>query len=172
MIITYEGKTPSIGENVFIAPNATVIGDVTIGDHASIWYGTVLRGDMEPITIGANSNIQDNCTIHTDYGHPAVIGCNVSVGHNAVVHGCTLEDNCLVAINAVVLTGAYLGQGAVVAAGSVVREGDRIDAYTLVAGVPALAKKVLTEEMRQPFLKPVVNYLSLAKKHAKLKRGS
>jgi len=168
MIIEYEGKTPSIGKNVFIAPNATIIGDVTIGDNASIWYGVVLRGDMEPIAIGENTNVQDNCTVHTDYGHPTVIGSNVSIGHNAVVHGCVIENHCLVAINAVILTGAHLEEGSVVAAGSVVKEGDRIEKYNLVAGVPAEVKKVLTKTSAQPFLQPVKNYLTLSAKHAKL----
>jgi len=168
MIIEYDGKKPSIGKNVFIAPNATVIGDVVIRDNASIWYGVVIRGDMEPVAIGENTNIQDNCTVHTDYGHPTVIGSNVSVGHNAVVHGCTIESNCLVAMNAVVLTGAHLEEGSIIAAGSVVKEGDRIEKYTLAAGVPARTKKVLTKASIQPFLQPVKNYRALSIKHAKL----
>ncbi len=168
MIIEYEGKRPQIGKNVFIAPNATVIGNVTIGDNASVWYGTVLRGDMEPITIGENTNIQDNCTVHTDYGCPTVIGRNVSIGHNAVVHGCTIEENCLVAINAVVLSGAYMEEGSILAAGSVLREKGRLEKYTLAAGVPAVVKKVLSKEAAIPFLQPVKNYLNLSRKHAAL----
>jgi carbonic anhydrase/acetyltransferase-like protein (isoleucine patch superfamily) len=168
MIIAYEGKTPQIGRNVFIAPNATIIGDVIIKDNASIWYGTVIRGDMEPITIGPNSNIQDNCTVHTDYGHPTDIGANVSIGHNAVVHGCTLEENCLVAISAVVLSGAYMEKGSILAAGSVLREKERLPAYGLAAGVPAVVKRVLSETSAEPFQQPVRNYLELSKKHLKL----
>jgi carbonic anhydrase/acetyltransferase-like protein (isoleucine patch superfamily) len=168
MIIEYAGKTPQIGQNVFIAPNATVIGDVKIGDNASIWYGTVIRGDMEPISIGENTNIQDNCTVHTDYGYPALIGNNVSIGHNAVIHGCTIADNCLVAINAVVLSGATMKKGSILAAGSVLKEKACLEAYNLAAGVPAKVKKVLTEADARPFLQPVKNYLSLSKKHAKL----
>ncbi len=168
MIIEYEGKAPEIGKNVFIAPNATIIGDVTIGDNASVWYGTVIRGDMEPITIGENTNIQDNCTVHTDYGHPTIIGSNVSIGHNAVVHGCTIADNCLVAINAVVLSGATMKKGSILAAGSVLREKDCLDEYNLAAGVPAKVKKVLTKAAARTFLSPVENYLRLSEKHAKL----
>ena len=168
MIIEYEGKSPRIGQNVFIAPTATVIGAVTIGDNASIWYGTVLRGDMEPIIIGTNTNIQDNCTVHTDYGHPVHIGINVSIGHNAVVHGCTIEDNCLVAINAVVLSGAYMETGSVLAAGSVLREKARLEKYNLAAGVPATVKKILSKEAAQAFTQPVANYLELSRKHRKL----
>ena len=168
MIVAYEGKTPKIGKNVFIAPTATLIGDVTVGDNASIWYGTVVRGDMEPITIGRNTNIQDNCTVHTDYGHPTIIGGNVSVGHNAVVHGCTIEKNCLIAINAVVLSGAYMAEGSILAAGSVLREKDKLGKYNLAAGVPASVKKILNKEDAKSFLQPVKNYLELSKKHITL----
>jgi len=168
MIVAYEGKTPKIGNNVFIAPNATLIGDVTVGDNASIWYGTVIRGDMEPITIGRNTNIQDNCTVHTDYGYPTLIGENVSIGHNAVVHGCTIEKNCLIAINAVVLSGAYMAEGAILAAGSVLREKDKLGQYNLAAGVPASVKKVLNKEDAKLFQQPVKNYLELSKRHLQL----
>jgi carbonic anhydrase/acetyltransferase-like protein (isoleucine patch superfamily) len=159
------GKRPTFGKNVFIAPTAVIIGDVTIRDNASIWYGVVLRGDMEPITIGENTNIQDNCTVHTDYGYPAVLGDNVSVGHNAIVHGCTVEENCLIAINAVVLSGARIRKGSVVAAGSVVREGQEIGPYQLVAGAPAVVKKNLSAEQVEGFGQPVRNYLALARRH-------
>ena len=168
MIITYEGKTPRIGKNVFIAPTAVIIGDVAIQDNASIWYGTVLRGDMEPITVGENTNIQDNCTVHTDYGHPTVIGPNVSIGHNAVVHGCVIEENCLVAINAVVLSGAHMARGSILAAGSVLREKGELAAYNLAAGVPAVVKKVLSEEAARAFGQPVRNYRELSRKHQQL----
>jgi len=168
MIVPYEGKTPKIGNNVFIAPTATLIGDVTVDDNASIWYGTVVRGDMEPITIGRNTNIQDNCTVHTDYGFPTIIGGNVSIGHNAVVHGCTIEKNCLVAINAVVLSGAYMAEGSILAAGSVLREKDKLGQYNLAAGVPATVKKILNKEDAKSFRQPVKNYLQLSKKHLQL----
>lgn len=160
-------KKPVIGHNVFVAPSAMIIGDVTIKDNASIWYGVVLRGDMEPITIGANTNIQDNCTLHTDYGSPLIIGDNVSVGHNAVVHGCIVEDDCLIAINAVVLNGAHIRKGSVVAAGSVVKEGQMVGPNQLVAGAPAIVKKTLTAEQVSAFGKPVRNYLELAGRHQK-----
>ena len=135
MILAFNGKTPAIGANVFIAPTAMVIGDVTIGDGSSIWYGTVLRGDMAPIRIGAETNIQDLTMVHTDYGHPAILGDRVSVGHRAVVHGCRVDDEALVGIGAVVLNGAVVGRGSVVAAGAVVREGQQVTAGVLVAQV-------------------------------------
>ena len=155
MVITYNGMTP-------------VIGNVTIGDGASIWYGVVLRGDMDPIVIGRNSNIQDNCTVHTDFGSPVVIGDNVSVGHNAVVHGCTVHDRALIAINAVVLNGAQIGEGAVVGAGAVVTEGQRIEPYHLAVGAPAVTKKRLSAKALERFRRPVKNYLELSRHHRAL----
>ncbi|MCP4690769.1 MAG: gamma carbonic anhydrase family protein [Desulfobacterales bacterium] len=168
MIITYKGKTPEIGKNVFIAPTAVVIGDVKIGDDASIWYGVVIRGDMASITIGRKTNIQDNCTVHTDAGFPAEIGDRVTVGHNAVVHGCAVEDDALVGIGSVVLNGSRVGRGSVVASGSVVREGQTISPRSLMAGVPAKLKKELTKEDAALFSQPMKNYLELSKAHQAL----
>ena len=165
MQYAFDNRNPKIGRNVFIAPTAVIIGDVTIKDNASIWYGAVLRGDMDPITIGINTNVQDNCTIHTDYGCPAFIGDNVSIGHNAVVHGCTIEDDCLIAINAVVLNGANIRKGSVVAAGSVVKEGQTVGPHQLVAGAPAVVKKTLSDAQIERFGKAVFNYLDLAQAH-------
>ncbi len=163
MLINYCGKKPKIGENVFIAPTAVIIGDVVIKDNASVWFNTVIRGDMAGIVIGENTNIQDNCTVHTDFDKPARIGDNVTVGHNAVVHGCTIEDDCLIGIKAVILNGAHVRQGTVVAAASVVREGQCVGPFQLVAGIPAAIKRDLTEETRRGFQQPVRNYLTLAK---------
>ena len=168
MILPFNGKTPTIGSDVFIAPTAVVIGDVTIGDGSSIWYGTVLRGDMAPIRIGAQTNIQDLTMIHTDYGHPAIVGDRVSVGHRAVVHGCRVEDEALVGIGAVVLNGAVVGRGAVVAAGSVVREGQQVPPGVLVAGIPAVVKRRIEGEAAELFRLPYQNYISLAKAHREL----
>ena len=122
-----------------------VIGDVEIKNNASIWYGTVLRGDMAPIIVGESTNIQDNCTVHTDFDRPAIIGDYVTVGHNAVVHGCTIENYCLIGINAVILSHAVIKTGSVVAAGSVVKHGQVVGPYHLVAGTPASIKKELSD---------------------------
>lgn len=168
MIIEYQGKTPKIGQNVFIAPTAVIIGDVTIEDRASIWYGAIVRGDMEPIRIGKETNIQDNCVVHTDWGKPAVIGSKVTVGHNAVVHGCVIEDNCLIGISASVLNGAVVKTGSVVAAGSVVREGQTVGPNHLVTGVPAVLKKDLGEKMPDVLNEPANIYIDLACKHLAL----
>lgn len=168
MIIPFNGKTPAIGADVFIAPTAVVIGDVTIGDGSSIWYGTVLRGDMAPIRIGAQTNIQDLTMVHTDYGHPAILGDRVSVGHRAVVHGCRVDDEALVGIGAVVLNGALVGRGAVVAAGTVVREGQQVPPGVLVAGIPAVVKREIDAEAAEVFRLPYRNYIALAEAHREL----
>ena len=165
MIIEYNRIAPTIGRNVFIAPTAVVIGNVTIGDGASVWFNAVLRGDMAPITIGANTNIQDNCTVHTDFGKPAVVGRNVTVGHNAVIHGCTIDDGCLIGMGAIVLNGAHVQAMSVVAAGAVVREGSRIGPQQLVAGTPATVKKDLKDQPTDRLARPVDDYLALARSY-------
>ena len=162
MIIEFNGIRPRIGVNVFIAPTATVIGDVEIKDNANIWYGTVLRGDRAPIVIGRNTNIQDNCTVHTDADSPAVVGDNVTIGHNAVVHGCMIEDRCLIGINATVLSRARVKRGSIVAAGSVVVEDQQIGPYHLATGVPARVKKRIENQTEADLPTPVRNYLQLS----------
>jgi len=151
--------------NVFIALTATVIGDVEIKDSASIWYGTVLREDRAPIEIGRNTNIQDNCTVHTDADSPAVIGKNVTIGHNAVVHGCVIEERCLIGISAVILSRAVVKKGSIVAAGSVVIENQRIDPSHLAAGVPAKIKNRIEKKSANDLPQSVKNYLEIARIH-------
>jgi carbonic anhydrase/acetyltransferase-like protein (isoleucine patch superfamily) len=168
MILEFNGIKPKIGKNVYIADTATIIGDVTIEAGASVWYGTVLRGDMAPISVGERTNIQDNCTVHTDVGKPAVIGANVTVGHNAVVHGCMVEDSCLIGINAVVLSGALIKTGSVVAAGSVVKQGQIVGPYHLVAGIPARKKKLLSEQTLVARKQTATHYVELAGRHMKI----
>jgi len=168
MIMAYQGKTPKIGKHVFIAPTAVIIGDVTIGDGASIWYGAVIRGDLDAIRIGRDTNVQDNCTIHVDAGRPAVIGESVVVGHNAVVHGCTIEDRCLIGINAVVLNGAHIRRGSVVAAGAVVLEDQVVGPLELAAGLPARVRKQLPETMAASIRHDAEIYLDLARRHGAL----
>jgi carbonic anhydrase/acetyltransferase-like protein (isoleucine patch superfamily) len=166
MLLDYKGIKPKIGKNVFIAPTAVVIGKVQIMDNASIWYGAVVRGDREPITIGKNSNVQDNCTVHTDPGYPVVIGHNVTVAHNAIVHGCTIEELSLIGIGAIVLNGALIKKASVVGSGAVVREGQEIGPYQLVAGVPAALKKELDETILEKNLESARNYMKLAAEHS------
>lgn len=165
MIISFKGKTPKIGPNVFIAPTAVIIGDVEIEEDASIWYGAVLRGDMDPIRVGARTNIQDNCTVHTDYGHPVHIGAGVTIGHNVVIHGCTIEDNCMIGLGALILTGALIRRGSLVAAGAVLKEGQEVGPSRLAAGIPAGEKKVLTPAEASRLEHATQVYLDLATAH-------
>jgi carbonic anhydrase/acetyltransferase-like protein (isoleucine patch superfamily) len=167
MIIVYRGLRPRIGANVFIAPTAVVIGDVRIRDNASIWYGTVVRGDRDKITIGENSNVQDNCTVHTDPGRPVLIGSGVSIGHGAVVHGCTIENDCLIGIKAAILNGAIIKRGSIVGSGAVVKEGQLIGPFRLVAGVPAETKKQLNETVIDRISQTARTYRTLAQEHAR-----
>lgn len=168
MIIGFKNKSPRVGMGVFIAPTATIIGDVEIGDYASIWYGAIVRGDLAPIHIGKRSNIQDNCILHTDEGYPIYIGDTVTVGHNAVIHGCHIENNCLIGISAVVLNGAQIKTGSVIAAGSVVKENQIVGPYHLVAGVPSTLKKEFSKSIVTMLEEPATIYLNLAKDHMKL----
>ncbi|MFC8831241.1 gamma carbonic anhydrase family protein [Streptomyces sp. NPDC057137] len=159
------GSEPVIDPTAFVAPTSVVLGEVTLAAGSSVWYQTVLRADGGPIVIGADSNIQDNCTIHVDLGSPATIGERVSVGHNAVLHGCTVEDDVLVGMGATVLNGAYIGAGSLVAAQALVPQGMRVPPGSLVAGVPAKVKRELTEEEREGIRLNAAVYLELAKRH-------
>lgn len=137
---------PSIPDSAFVAPGARVIGRVTLGDQASVWYNAVLRGDSDSITIGARSNLQDGVAVHVDAGSPTVIGDDVSVGHNAVVHGCTIGNAVLVGMGAVVLSEATIGDEVLIAGGAVVLGGTTIPPRSLVAGVPARVRRELTDD--------------------------
>lgn len=125
-----------LAPTAFIAPGAILVGDVSIGEQASVWYGCVLRGDIEPIEIGARTNIQDGSVVHVDIDQPAIVGADVTIGHRSVIHGCVVEDGALIGMGAVVLSGARIGAGALVAAGAVVKERFVVPPRTLVAGVP------------------------------------
>lgn len=151
-VLSLPGKTPVVPESAFVAPGARLIGAVTLGEQASVWYNAVLRGDSAPITIGPGSNLQDNVSVHVDAAHPVRIGANVSVGHNAVVHGCTIGDSSLVGMGSVVLSGAEIGEGCLIAAGAVVLEGTVIPPGSLVAGVPAKVRRALSDEERAGIL--------------------
>jgi carbonic anhydrase/acetyltransferase-like protein (isoleucine patch superfamily) len=135
--ITVNGLTPQISETAFVAAGAVVAGDVRLGEQVSVWYGCVLRSEVDRITIGAESNVQDLTVVHTDPGSPVVLGERVTVGHRVVLHGCTVEDDALIGMGAVILNGAVIGRGAVIAAGAVVTAGTVVPEMTLYAGVPA-----------------------------------
>ncbi|MCK1798955.1 gamma carbonic anhydrase family protein [Streptomyces sp. XM4193] len=158
-------RRPTIADGAFLAPTATVVGAVTLGEGASVWYGAVLRADFEPIEVGADSNIQDNCVIHTDPGYGARVGERVSVGHGAVLHGCVVEDDSLVGMGATVLNGARIGAGSLVAAQALVPQGMEVPPNSLVAGVPAKVRRELTEEERAGLVLNAEAYTGLAAAH-------
>jgi carbonic anhydrase/acetyltransferase-like protein (isoleucine patch superfamily) len=159
------GREPKIDPESFTAPTSVVLGDVTLGAGSSVWYHTVLRADCGPISIGARSNVQDNCTVHSDPGFPVTVGERVSVGHNAVLHGCTVEDDVLVGMGATVLNGAHIGAGSLIAAQALVPQGMRVPPGSLVAGVPAKVRRELTEEELEGIKLNAAAYVDLAREH-------
>jgi len=150
----------------FIASNATLIGSITLKEDVNIWFGAVLRADKGSISIGARSNIQDNCVVHTSSGHPTVVGDGVSVGHGAILHGCIIEDNALIGMGAIVLNGARVGEGSIIGAGAVVAEGKEIPPRSLVLGVPGKIVREVNDEQYQSTLENAQTYVELAEKYA------
>jgi gamma-carbonic anhydrase len=164
LIIPVNGKSPQFGNNCFLAGNATVVGDVTMGDHCSVWFNAVVRGDVHFIKIGNNTNIQDGAVIHCTYQKaPVIIGNNVSIAHNAIVHGCTIDDDVLIGMGAIVMDLAVIKTGSVIAAGSVVLDETVTEPGWIYAGVPAKKIKPVDEKMKERFLKTIQNYLMYAK---------
>jgi carbonic anhydrase/acetyltransferase-like protein (isoleucine patch superfamily) len=145
MLIQYEDITPNVHSSVFVAPGAMIIGDVTIGEESTVWFNTVLRGDLEPIRIGCRTNIQDGTVIHMDKEIPCLIGDDVTVGHGAILHSCTIGNAALIGMGAILLTGCVIGERAIVAAGTLVREGQEIPAGSVAMGVPAIVRREATE---------------------------
>jgi carbonic anhydrase/acetyltransferase-like protein (isoleucine patch superfamily) len=146
MRFTYKGITPKIAADVYIAPGAQVIGDVQIGSGSSLWPNAVVRGDMARITIGQQTNIQDNATLHVDSGHPLTIGDSVTIGHNAILHGCTIMDHALIGMGAIVLDGANVGEFALIGAGALVPPGKVIPPRSLAVGSPAKVIRELSDD--------------------------
>lgn len=170
-ILSAAGRTPELHETAFVAAGARIVGGVTLEAGASVWYNAVLRADGDTITVGANSNVQDNVSVHVDAGRPVVIGENVSIGHNAVVHGCTIGDGSLIGMGAVVLNGARIGSGCLVAGGAVVLEGAEIPDGSLVAGVPGKVRRSLTEEERVGLLRNAEHYVAHVREHTSAGAG-
>ena len=160
LILPYRGKTPRIHRSAWIAPTATIIGDVEIGPEASVYYGSVLRGDVGPISIGARSNVQDNCVIHVEKDAPCVLGADVTVGHMAMLHGCRVEAGTLVGMKASLLSRSTVGAGSLIAAGAVVLESADIPARSLAAGVPAKIRRELSEEESAQFIPHAAKYIA------------
>lgn len=165
MIIEFKGKRPQIAESAYIAPTATIIGDVVIEAEASVWFGAVIRGDHGRIVIGARSSVQDNVVVHVNGRANTLIDADVTIGHGAVLEGCHLHAGVLVGMNATVLSGAVVEVGALVAAGAVVAENQRIPAGTLAAGVPARVKGPLSEEARQRLQEAPLAYVAYGRSY-------
>ncbi|WP_334122162.1 gamma carbonic anhydrase family protein [Glutamicibacter sp.] len=164
-IITIDGSTPQVGENVFVAPTAVLSGDVALADRASAFYGVSVRGDSAPIRVGEGTNLQDNVVLHADEGYPCTLGAGISVGHSAVVHGATVGDGCLVGMSATIMNGAVIGEQSLVAAGALVLEGTQVPPRSLVAGVPAKVRRELSDEEVAGLNVNAEHYLELAAKH-------
>jgi carbonic anhydrase/acetyltransferase-like protein (isoleucine patch superfamily) len=161
---------PTVAPDVFVAHDGFVIGRVTIGPRSSVWYGSVLRGDIEPITVGEGVNIQEHGVLHTDVDFPVVLGNYVSLGHHALVHGATLEDYVLVAMSATVLTGAHIGEGSIIAANALVPEGRVIPPRSLVVGTPGKIIRQVTPEEHERILYTANSYIDLAQKYLQTER--
>jgi carbonic anhydrase/acetyltransferase-like protein (isoleucine patch superfamily) len=156
---------PQVAQSAWVAPGAHVIGDIHLAEESSVWYGAVLRGDTEPIRIGARTNVQDGCVLHADPGYPAIIGEGCVVGHNAVVHGCEIEDDCLVGMGCTILNGAKIGAGSIVAAGAVVPEGREFPPRSLIVGIPAKRVSDVSDEQTTDIARGASEYVERAAAH-------
>ena len=169
-ILPYRGVWPTIDPSAFVAPDATIVGNVTIAADASVWFGAVIRGDVAAVRVGARSNVQDTCVLHADEGAPCIIGANCTLGHGAIIHGATLGDRVLVGMNATVLTGSSLGDDSIVAAGTVLPEGKAMAAGQLVMGTPGRAVRPTTAAERERILRGSANYQGYARDYAQALR--
>jgi carbonic anhydrase/acetyltransferase-like protein (isoleucine patch superfamily) len=164
MIRSYQGHMPVIPESCYVDVSAQVLGDVVLGEHSSVWMNAVVRGDVNSIRVGAHSNIQDCVVVHgMRYLYPVIVGDWVTIGHNATVHGCVIEDTCLIGIGAVILNNAQIGEGSIIAAGAVVAENAKIPPRSLIAGIPGKVRRELNSDDRDMILKYGRNYLDYTK---------
>lgn len=158
-------KSPQVHDSAFVAPNATLIGDVRIGAESGLWYGVVARGDRDTITIGARCNLQDLTVLHTDPGFHLELGDRTSVGHRAILHGCRTEGDVLIGMGAIVMNGAFVGRGSIVAAGALIPEGVQIPPNSLVVGAPGKVRRETTEEERGRIAFTAAHYAGLREEH-------
>ena len=165
MILSYEGHEPKIDDSCFIAENATVIGHVSMGKNSSVWYGTVLRGDVNYIEIGENTNIQDNTVVHLNSHMPTIIGNNVTIGHGAIIHACTIKDNVLIGMGAIVLDGAVIESDVIIGAGALVPPGKHIKSKSLAVGNPVKVIRELTESDFEGIKQSAEHYITIANNH-------
>lgn len=168
-IYKVDGRAPQVGAAAFVADNATLAGDVTLAEESSVWYGAVLRADTGRIAIGENSNVQDNAVLHTGPGLDVTVGRGTSVGHGAVVHGCTVGDGCLIGMHATILNGAVIGDGCLIAAGALVPENMQVPAGSLVIGVPGKVVRPVSAAQAAAIKANEEEYLELARAHAEAK---
>jgi len=165
-IRSFGGKRPVLGRGVFLAETCAVIGDVEIGDETSIWYGTVIRGDVMPIRIGARTSVQDNTVVHVTAGrYGTTIGNDCTIGHGAIIHACTVEDFCLIGMGSVILDGARIGRGSLVGAGALVTPGTDIPPDSLVIGSPAKVKRPINEKEREQIVFGAAHYVELTRRY-------
>lgn len=166
MLKQYKGKWPRLGEGVFIEDSAQVIGDVEIGANSSVWFNAVVRGDVHHIRIGDRTNVQDNSTLHvTKDTYPLIIGNDITIGHNVVLHGCTVKDRCLIGMGAIVLDNAEIGEDSIVGAGALVTEGMKVPPGSLVLGIPAKVVRALKPEEKARILKSAENYIEYSRNY-------
>ncbi|PRW64296.1 gamma carbonic anhydrase family protein [Actinopolyspora mortivallis] len=163
--VEIDGNRPRVDSDAWVAPGVTLVGAVTLSSGVSVWYGSVVRADGDSVSVGDDSNVQDGCVLHADPGVPVRLGRHVSVGHRAVLHGCTIEDEVLVGMSATVLNGARVGEGSLVAAGTVILEGTEIPPNSLVAGVPGKVRRELSAEERELVKANAQHYLRLKEQH-------
>jgi len=164
-VIEIDGHLPDVHPDAWIAPGAVLAGQVRIGAGTGVWYTCVLRADLAPITVGARSNVQDGTVVHADPGFPVTIGDGVTIGHRAVVHGCTIDDDVLVGMGAILMNGVHVGSGSLVAAGAVLTQGTVVPPGSLVAGVPGKVRRELSEDERNSIPLSAAGYLHLLGQH-------
>lgn len=164
-LLPYGDAYPQVAESAWIAPGAYVIGDVRLGEESSVWYVAVLRGDTEPIRVGARTNVQDGCVLHADPGYPVTVGEGCILGHNAVVHGCEIGDGCLIGMSATIMNGARIGEGSIVAAGALVPENKEFPPRSLIVGLPAKRVADVGEEQTADVARGVQEYVERAASH-------
>ena len=167
MIYALDGIVPELGEGVWVAPDANIIGKVVLEAGSNVWFGVTMRGDNEEIRVGAGSNVQENCVLHTDMGFPLVIGANCTIGHKAMLHGCTIGEGSLIGMGATILNGARIGRGCLIGAGALVTEGKEIPDGSLVMGAPGKVVRMLDEAGRERLLKSAEGYRRNAARFAK-----
>lgn len=167
MIMDFEGINPKINKNTYISESVDIIGNVEIDENANIWFGTRLRGDMNKIVIGANTNIQENSVVHVDVNSPCIIGKDVTIGHGAIIHGCTISDNVLVGMGSIILNDVKIGKNTIIGAGSLVTQGKSFKDGVLILGNPAKIVRELTDDEIKSIKSSADNYVSLSKRYKK-----